>query len=96
MGITTSSTSLCDVCLIIMRMITTMRGTHEDDLSPKIREERFINDDDDDDDVSFTGTPATISQLAKDVCIFLKWAAGKSSKLLRTVPTYTEVFLCGL
>lgn len=24
------------------------------------------------------GTPATVSQLAKDVCTFLKWAAGEN------------------
>ena len=28
--------------------------------------------------VLFLGTPATVSQMAKDVCTFLKWAAGKS------------------
>jgi len=28
------------------------------------------------------GTPATISQLAKDVCTFLKWAAGENMTLL--------------
>lgn len=25
------------------------------------------------------GTPATVSQLAKDVCTFLKWAAGENT-----------------
>lgn len=23
------------------------------------------------------GTPATVSQMAKDVCVFLRWASGK-------------------
>ena len=27
--------------------------------------------------VNIPGTPATVTQLAKDVCTFLKWAAGK-------------------
>ena len=31
--------------------------------------------------VNIPGTPATVTQLAKDVCTFLKWAAGKRSFL---------------
>lgn len=29
----------------------------------------------------FSGTPATVSQMAKDVCVFLRWASGKFSLL---------------
>lgn len=28
-------------------------------------------------DILFSGTPATVSQMAKDVCTFLRWASGK-------------------
>ena len=48
MGNTTSSKSLCDVCLIIMIMIIiTMTGTHGDDLVSKIRGYQFVNNSDD-------------------------------------------------
>ena len=29
--------------------------------------------------VTIPGTPATVSQMAKDVCVFLRWASGRSN-----------------
>lgn len=38
-----------------------------------------------------TGTPATVSQMAKDVCVFLRWASGEYCK--ETVPPLFGLFV---